>query len=273
MLKTFTLKEIFRSLITAGYTRIAFLALPQSVSEKMNKVVTDIKLAGLESKVESFVVYGSHWNGNIIQGDLDTCIVLNSRDIKVSAIKKILRKHFTDLDIKVYYLDELHDPKLIRDINTGTLCLDYFSCGTALMGRNIFDEHFQKLSRESYERALIDKMSDYILRLRRLEINTSDNSQDAARVYRKYLSRILADILLSKKLKSLSEIRLLSPELVFMLGQELGIIKDAKPLQNIHDPSIISKYIDLREELSLVVTDVSKKFSKRREIENAKKGQ
>lgn len=188
-----------------------------SVQEYINHLKSDFSVYEWKDNISCFIIFGSLVNipSLTLNKDIDFCIVLKSRDESLLiAVKKYINDHFIDPDVTIYYADELNSNLPFRDIGNGLFALEYLALGTLIYGINIFSQLLSKVSRQEYKKSLIEKIFDYILRIRRTYVIEKDEG-DKLNYIKKYLSRLLVDLMIYLDLESLSNLSSLTKEEIF----------------------------------------------------------
>lgn len=213
-----------------------------------SKLVKAIEKSNLNTNVYSLIVFGSQlYENSNVTNDEDFCIVLNTRKTSdLRLITGIFKKYYSNLDITVYYKNELRGSLPFRDIGTGCFALHYFALGKPLIGKNIFIEKYQKLPQKLYKQSLREKMFDYLLRLRKQYIVQQSKEEQVA-YFRKYVARLLIDLMIYNDPNILKSVVKDSPEEVFQKAKELKIISSI-PLQG--GPKAMSKYLFILDEIT-----------------------
>lgn len=221
--------------------------------EKQNRVVSEIKKSNLAENIVSLVVFGSQVNGtsSIQKNDYDFCLVLRKKRYDdLNLIKDIFNEFFSNLDITIYYENEIMSDLPFRDIGTGCFALNYLSCGEAIIGENIFQKEFKMVSKKLYQRALKEKMFDYVLRLRKAYI-ICDSKNDQMTFFEKYLARILLDLMIYDKPEDLKKMIKLSSSEIMALAVKNGIIRVDMSKKDSSDG--MTTYLSLLDEVTALV--------------------
>jgi Nucleotidyltransferase domain len=191
------------------------------------KLVSEINLQRFKSNLVCVIVFGSSIQNKFTPNDIDLCIVFKERlKDELVEVGKFIKKNFHNPDLTIYYLDELKSNLPFRDIGNGVFALDYLSGGMCLIGENIFTALLKNVNIEKYKESLLEKMFDYILRLRSVYCSSKSNKYKKD-YFKKYLHRIIIDILLYNGFcyNSLSQ---LSREEAFQLATSKMILTPTK---------------------------------------------
>jgi len=175
--------------------------------------------------VVCYLLFGSLVNipSLTLNRDVDLCFVLRSRSADVLGdVREYLHSRFVNPDVTVYYVEELDAPLPFRDIGNGLFALEYLALGTTIYGRNIFVDMLERASRVDYRRSLLEKIFDYVLRIRRCFLVERDDAAKLAYVD-KYLQRLIVDILLFREAASLASLSAMHREDVFTSGAKEGL--------------------------------------------------
>jgi hypothetical protein len=176
--------------------------------------------------VTSYLIFGSLVNipSLTLNRDIDLCFVLTDRDQELTrSVKQYLAANFIKPDVTIYYLDELGASLPFRDIGNGLFALEYLALGKTIYGRNVFVEMLQSASQVEYRRSLLEKIYDYVLRLRRCFLVEVDETAKFAYAD-KYLQRLVLDVLLYLKIESMASLSAMKREDIFSNGAAAGLI-------------------------------------------------
>ena len=218
------------------------------IPNDFSKLVETIKKSTLYPNVDSLIVFGSQLHqGKKVAKDEDFCLVLRERETDdMDIVAKIFRKHYRNLDITVYYKNELSGDLPFRDIGTGCFAMHYFALGKPLIGKNIFVEKYQKLSKKLYKQSLKEKMFDYLLRLRK-EYVVQRIQKDKIAYFRKYTARLLVDLMIYNDSSILMSVMKDSPEVVLQKARRLKIISKIPPKGGLE---VMKKYLLILDEIT-----------------------
>lgn len=162
--------------------------------------------------LECVIVFGSLINIPSLtrNKDIDICIVIKDRnkDILLN-IREYLSEYFDKPDITVYYLDELNGRLPFRDIGNGIFALEYLATGRTIYGENIFIQLLTKASKEEFKKSILDKIFDYILRIRKAHI-LINSPGERIQYINKYVIRLLIDILVYFDYETLTNLQSLT---------------------------------------------------------------
>src|SRR3989344_2982277 len=223
--------------------------MTKNISNNILKLlVNDIKKSELRDNTVSLIVLGSLIYGSKdTVNDADFCIILRKRNYgDLESISKVFKKYYKNLDITVYYENELANPLPFRDIGTGCFAMHYFATGKSLVGKNIFVEKYKNLPRKLYRQSLKEKMFDYLLRLRRAFI-IYESEQEMIAYFRKYMSRLLIDLMIYNRQNLLPSIIKDSPEETFSKAKCSGVITKTPDQSGV---KAINDYLCLIEEIT-----------------------
>lgn len=188
-----------------------------SVEQYIKHLRDDFATLSLRDDVECYLIFGSLVSipSLVLNRDIDLCIVLKNRSERaLEHLGYYLKSNFIEPDATVYFSEELESSIPFRDIGNGLFALEYFALGTLIHGKNIFFDMLNSISKIEYKRSLLEKIFDYILRLRRCFLVETDISALAS-YSEKYLQRVLIDILLYIDMESLSVLSKESQFLIF----------------------------------------------------------
>lgn len=220
-------------------------------SYRLKRLISEIKTSELYNNILSLIVYGSQMYGdkNTIN-DADFCIVLHKRKPdNLHLIAKLFKKHYKNLDITIYYKDELRESLPFRDIGTGCFAMHYFAIGNPLIGKNIFIEKYKKLPKKLYQHSLKEKMFDYLLRLRRAYV-VYNSKRKMLSYAEKYTSRLLIDLMVYSKPTLLPTLIKNSPGKVFLKAKQLKIITK---VPNPHNIDVANDYLQILDEITNIL--------------------
>ena len=168
-----------------------------TVDEYIEHLRSEVNNLSWKNNLNCIIIFGSLINipSLTLNKDIDLCIVLNNRDENsILKLRTFINEHFIQPDITVYFLDELNGKLPFRDIGNGIFALEYFATGKTIFGTNIFIELLTKASKEEFKKSLLDKIFDYILRIRKKHI-LENTTEERTRHINKYLVRLIVDIL------------------------------------------------------------------------------
>ncbi len=118
----------------------------------MNKdfeaVKRDLPAQPFAKDLVCFVVFGSSVvNSNMGKppGDVDVCIVVNSRETDLHRISEFIFGHFEKPDFRIYFQDEIDSNLQFMDVGVGVFAMEYFANGVSLFGENIFIGKLSKI--------------------------------------------------------------------------------------------------------------------------------
>lgn len=151
----------------------------------------------LES-VSCFIIYGSsiHRKGRGVPNDTDICIVLKSRSANLEQITSFCYKNFKNPQFTIYFEDEINSSLPFRDTGVGWFAMEFFSQGIAVYGENIFIKLLENVSHDDYRRSHLEKVFEYILRIRSTFFSQTVSSEYKLVHLNKYVTRLLRGIIL-----------------------------------------------------------------------------
>lgn len=174
----------------------------------------------------SVILYGSAVYESKNNNDVDICVVLNDSSIHISEVRSVLNKHVKNVDVSLYHRNELMNPFFFQDINSGAFAAEYLAAGISVVGENPFVELLSRLSPSAYRYSLKQKMFDYILRVRRVYLNSKRRQADLVFI-KKYIRRILIDLLLFKRVESFQAMDRMDMNSIIALARKHNAISEA----------------------------------------------
>lgn len=211
-----------------------------------------------KDSVASYLIFGSLVNipSLTLNKDIDLCIVLSQRsELLMQQVREYLAANFIRPDVTVYYKDELDGPLPFRDIGNGVFALEYLALGKTIFGRNLFIEMLQRASAVEYRRSLLEKMYDYVLRLRRAFLVEPDPAAKFAYVD-KYTQRLVLDLLIYLGVETMESLLSMNRDDIYRHATSADLM--SAPIQqrliarsSIHD--VLDAYEEYLESVSLVL--------------------
>ncbi|WP_194525034.1 hypothetical protein [Zobellia roscoffensis] len=212
------------------------------MSQYIKHLGDEFKKLDWSDSVECIIVFGSLINIPSLtkNKDIDLCFVLKNRDeLVLNNLRGYVKERFITPDLTIYYKDELLGNMPFRDIGNGIFALEYFALGKTIFGSNIFIDLFTNASKEEYKKSLVDKIFDYILRIRREHIILEEKL--ARREYlNKYLIRLVIDILIFLEIETLENLSKLN----FKKDNEILRIAYNNDIIKIDDVGILNKHFN-----------------------------
>lgn len=165
----------------------------------MHQTVNRIKLLCEHLAIKENVVCLLHY-GSVKQkedynshSDLDFHLVVKHLDRDTLTEIKETFSFSNKIDLTYLTLAEIEyqDKIIFQNGNQGLYFMHVLACSETLVGENIYQKLVDKLDAEKVKRSVIEKIRYYLWLLRRNYVFECD-----AKVFRKYLTRILKDILI-----------------------------------------------------------------------------
>lgn len=205
-----------------------------------------------------FIVFGSsvvNHNMGKVPDDVDICIVVNNRGADLHQISEFIFTSFKKPDFRIYFQDEIDSNLQFMDIGVGVFAMEYFANGTVLFGENIFIKKLSEVSRSKLKESYLNKIFEYILRIRVVYISKNINYEYKMWHIHKYVMRLLIDILLYHDYITYNNLKKLTKHKIIDLCRTRKIIKkDA--IANFDD---LEKMYELFQEINLYVVNVHAK--------------
>lgn len=189
-----------------------------------------------------FIVFGSsvtnHTMG-MVPDDVDVCVVVKNRDADLLQISDFIFSCFKKPDFRVYFQDEIDSDLPFMDVGIGVFAMEYFASGVSLFGKNIFIEKLSKISRRKLRESYLNKIFEYIIRIRVAYISQNSTHEYKMWHLRKYIIRLSIDILLYNGHIVYADLKKLSKYDIINLCKKYGIIKtesgvDFENLENMY---------------------------------------
>lgn len=180
-----------------------------------------------------FIVFGSNVvnnNTGRIPDDVDVCVVVKNREADLEGITKYIFSSFKKPDFRIYFKDEIDSNLNFVDVGIGVFAMEYFATGLTLYGENIFVEKLETLDKEKLKESYLNKIFEYILRIRVNYLSPNFTEDEKHRHIDKYVLRLSIDILLYRGHIVYSELKTLSKNEIFDLCREHGIINKYREL-------------------------------------------
>jgi len=202
-----------------------------------------------------FVIFGSSVYFSKTANDTDLCIVVKDRKTDLKPIATFIYKNFSNPDFTIYFEDEVNSYLPFRDIGTGIFALEYLSNGIFLYGDNIFSEKLKQIDATKYKDTILEKIFDYILRLRIVYFSQNKDTKYKIEYFKKYLLRLIISILLYLEYKSYLELSKMSNiEIIYFCIEKNIILKNTKP-----DFENLEKMFDLFQEINIFIINKKNK--------------
>lgn len=228
----------------------------------MNK---DFKVVAEEMSFQSFanclicfIVFGSsvaNHNMGKTPDDVDICVVVNDRNVNLQQISDYIFDSFEKPDFRIYFQDEIDSNLLFMDKGVGMCALEYFAGGIALYGENIFIKKLSTVSRKRLKEAYLNKIFEYIIRIREVYISRAYSYDYKIWHTFKYVIRLSIDILLYERHIVYGDLKKLSKYDIIKLCKKYGIIKEDTEI----DFSNLEKLYKLYQEINLYIVNYHKK--------------
>jgi len=154
------------------------------------------------------------------------CIVLSSRGVDLKELSRFLYGNFDNPDFVIYYEDEVYSGLPFRDTGVGSFCIEFFAHGVLIWGENIFKPMLTSLDQTEYLRSHLEKIFEYILRIRRGYHSKSMSSEDKLVFLNKYIIRLLRGILLYEGHVTYLELEQLQNIEIYGFAVKLEILSD-----------------------------------------------
>ena len=173
-----------------------------------------------------FIIYGSsiHRKGKGVPNDTDICIVLKSRQADLEKIADFCYKNFKNPQFTIYYEDELNSSLPFRDTGVGWFAMEFFSQGTAVYGNNIFIKLLEKVSLNDYRRSHLEKVFEYILRIRSTFLSHTVTSEYKLVYLNKYITRLLRGIILFSGFSTYRQIEAMQQLEIYDFCKKCGVL-------------------------------------------------
>ncbi len=197
--------------------------------EEFIKVKNDLPNQSFAKDLVCFICFGSSVvNNNMgkIPDDIDVCVVVNSRLADLHEVSEFIFKNFKKPDFRIYFQDEIDSRLSFMDKGVGVFAMEYFANGTSLYGENIFSRKSKELSRKKLKESYLNKIFEYIIRIR--EVHISKNSTEEYKMWHihKYVIRLSIDILLYEGIIKYGDLKHLTKFEIIKYCKKNGIIQD-----------------------------------------------
>lgn len=150
-----------------------------------------------KKRVVSLVGYGSYFFERTRAGsDIDLCLLLDSRSADdFEKLNQLISKQSEEIDITVHYLDEIEERGWDNFYHGthGVFFLAHLGCAELLLGDDIFARKAALIPNDKYTESLIFQISQYI---DRVQVSLIKSQTVDEYFYRKYLTRIMTDMML-----------------------------------------------------------------------------
>ena len=176
-----------------------------------------------------FIVFGSsvvNANKDKKPGDCDICVVVKNRDVNLKKIANFIFSYFNQPDYRIYFMDEIESSLPHMDYGVGVFSIEYFAHGRSLFGENIFKELLVKTDKEKLKESYLNKISEYIIRIRRAYISPNNNSEYKYWHTYKYVLRLMIDILLYKEIINYGQMLYTDRDEILTLCKKIGLVSE-----------------------------------------------
>lgn len=201
-----------------------------------------------------FIVFGSsvtnHTMG-MLPDDVDVCVVVKNRDADLFQICNFIFSSFKKPDFRVYFQDEIDSNLPFMDVGIGVFAMEYFANGISLFGENIFIEKSSKIGKTKLRESYLNKIFEYIIRIRVAYISKNSTYEYKMWHLRKYIIRLSIDILLYNGHIRYNDLKKLSKHDIIGLCKKHGILKK-ESIVNFED---MGNMWDLFQEINLYVVN------------------
>lgn len=194
------------------------------------KIKENLLLTNFVDNILCFIVYGSSVNNQSYirkSNDVDLCLVFKDRNLDLEEVSNFIYANFEKPDFTIYFRDEVYSTMPFRDTGIGFFCIEFFANGVLIHGENIFKEKLLKLGREKYKFGHIEKIFEYILRIRRGYYSKIFSSREEKSGFlNKYITRLLRSVLLYYDYSTYLELENMQQNQIYMLAKNCNIISN-----------------------------------------------
>lgn len=202
--------------------------------DKFKEIQKDLPSQDFVKDIRTFIVFGSNVvnnNTGQIPDDIDICVVVKNRTADMDKITQYIFSKFPKPDFRIYVEDELESNLNFVDVGNGLFAMEYFANGLSLYGENIFIEKLQNVDREKLAQSYLNKIFEYILRIRTAYLSPNLTPEHKKWHLNKYVLRLSIDILLYRKHVSYADLKELNKDQIFDLCRKHGIIKEDREIE------------------------------------------
>jgi len=214
----------------------------------------DLSIQSFAKDLVCFIVFGSsvvNANTGKVPDDVDICIVANNRKADLHQISEFIFTYFKNPDFRIYFQDEIDSDLQFMDVGVGVFSMEYFADGIVLFGRNIFIEKLPKIDKTKLKESYLNKIFEYILRIRVVYISKNSTYEYKMWHIHKYVIRLSIDILLYNGSIAYSDLKKITKYEIFNLCKDYGILKK----ETIIDFDNLENMYKLFQEINLYVVD------------------
>lgn len=210
------------------------------MKEEFTNVQNNLPKQSFADDISCFIVFGSNVvnnNTGRIPDDIDVCVVVKNRQADLDGITKYIFSSFKKPDFRIYFQDEIDSNLNFVDVGIGVFAMEYFAAGLTLYGENIFVEKLETVDKEKLKEAYLNKIFEYILRIRVNYFSPNFTPEQKKRHIDKYVLRLSIDILLYREHIVYSDLKTLTKNEIFDLCRQHGIINKYREIdfENIED--------------------------------------
>jgi hypothetical protein len=202
-----------------------------SLPPEVDAFAARLRRSSLADKVLCLLVFGSavREQAGLVE-DHDLCIVLDGvRSSELESLREFVKETLdaSKTDLTIYDSAELLNVQHFRDVGNGAFALSYLAHATTLLGVNPFPDLLAALSDVDYRRSIGEKAADYVLRLRR-SLVLAASTEATLTYFRKYISRIVLDLLLYEDRAWFAKLREESNQGICERGADCGLLPRAE---------------------------------------------
>lgn len=175
-----------------------------------------------------FIVFGSSVTNHTMgmaPDDVDVCVVVKNRDADLFQISDFTFSSFKKPDFRIYFQDEIDSNLPFMDVGIGVFAMEYFANGISLFGENIFIKKSSKIGRAKLRESYLNKIFEYIIRIRVAYISKNLTYEYKMWHLRKYIIRLSIDILLYNGHIRYNDLKKLSKHDIVALCKKYRIVK------------------------------------------------
>lgn len=198
------------------------------MKDKFRELKNNIPSHETAKDLVCFIVFGSNVVNNNTGAnpiDVDICVVVKDRNANLEKISEYIFTHFEKPDFRIYIKDEIDSAMNFVDVGNGSFAMEYYANGLFLFGENIFSDMLKKANREKIRQDYLNKIFEYILRIRVAYVSKKSSPEYKLWHLNKYVLRMSIDILLYYGYIEYHDLKSLNKNDIFNLCKKHGIVE------------------------------------------------
>lgn len=201
------------------------------MNEDLLKLQKEILRLPNRDNLVCILIFGSVITNKSAAHDLDIIIVCKNVNNSLISLFELLENQYRNIDFNLYSFEEI---KGNISFYTREYKLEYLVKGTCVFGKNIFIDEYLKINNLQYKQSILIRSIEYLQMVRKSYFSKSTNLDHKFYFLKKYLLRILKNILLFKGVDNHNSVNKLDQNELFHKLFKLGGIKIMPKLDRIN---------------------------------------